>query len=191
MKKKRIAIALALFMWVVAMLGLLVYWINTPENVCLTLVIGVRTDARGDVIQRLIQEERYRKKRLEFGPRVGRLTRYSHYRYFLEEAGKERRELKYLHDVEECWPIEGTSRWLAVKGGPGNRVDRDDAYLFVVVFDETQFIRRQKLQLQWSFEEEPYALRNGNRTVVYREHGGVLKGYDVLKGTDEPWTSCP
>jgi hypothetical protein len=106
-------------------------------------------------------------------------------KYFLEEPGKERRELTFLHDVpvfDNCVPVDDTKLWVAASFFEMGM----DAPITVLVFDGWGIVRARKLRRK-SGAAKPFGIFSfkfgtGNRTVMYAGPNG-LEAYDVV--TDE------
>jgi len=155
-------------------------------------IVNVRKDAQGNVIQSIVLDQAFWTVGALPGPHGFTPNRYYSTKYFLEEPGKARRELPFIHDYpiyypHSCLPIEDTSLWVLV----GFFDMGMHAPITVVLFDETHVIRVHRIERksgeppkefgisQWKFE-------NGNRKLVYvGSHG--LEAYDVITDTTAPW----
>jgi hypothetical protein len=186
MKKIRVAIVVGCLLLALTPFGcclLVFYPRHTREAPAL---MGVRTDAQGNVVQPIILETTYTTR----GPFLGghgpwyEKSQYSR-KYFLEKAGKPRLELTFLgqEHISEgvqgnmpCCPVDNSPLWVAVYVS---------IELWVVVFDETQVVHRRRFEYTSDDHGAGFNFENGNRTLVYRTVQG-LQAYDITTDTLMP-----
>jgi hypothetical protein len=156
------------------------------------VMLGAREGAQGRITQKITCESSYRTIGPFPGPHGFFTERVYAHKYFLEETGKPRRELRFL-DVNrsnvfrcECWPVDKSPVW--VLAGDDVTPPQVEHKLLVVVFDQTRVLHRRTLKYKpdMNLRGPQFSFENGNRTLLYStDHG--LEAYDVLADKVTRW----
>src|SRR5437762_4416915 len=131
--------------------------------------VGLRKDAKGNVVQEIILEHRYKWDIPMPGPHgptglfyqlSGRNRREWGYKWFLEEPGKPRRGLAFFgletpgpfseisqNPQESCSPVEESSLWVYV-----NQTSPRSPHHEVVVFNDSQMLHKGYLKCEQELE---------------------------------------
>jgi hypothetical protein len=151
--------------------------------------IGVRKDAKGNVVETIIREISYRTIGPIPVPHGHSTTKKIYTRYFIEEPGKSRIELTFLTgeklawSSDECLPMENSPVWVYARD-----VTHEKSEVEVIGFDRTQIVCRRTFPFvpNWNNSKQDYWFENGNGTFVYRTRDGH-EAYDVMTNTVTRW----